>query len=80
MSDLGYCVRMRTSRAISIALNPETNAVPLQQIVAAQVPGKVDFDGVEVSNVQPLQLYTRCADRIEAATRIATGQRLNIQA
>ena len=53
---------------------------PVQQIVAAQVPGKVSFDGVEVSDVQPLQLYTRCADRIEAATRIATAQRLDIQA
>ncbi len=53
---------------------------PVQQIVAAQVPGKVSFDGVEVSNVQPLQLYIRCADRIEAATRIATGQQLDIQA
>ena len=52
---------------------------PVQKIVAAQVPGKVSFDGVEVSNVQPLQLYSRCADRIEAATRIATGQHLNIQ-
>jgi hypothetical protein len=53
---------------------------PAQQIVAAKVPGKVSFDGVEVSNVQPLQFYTRCADRIEAATRIATGQHLDIQA
>ena len=53
---------------------------PVQQIVAAQVPGKVAFDGVEVSDLQPLQLYTRSADRIEAATRIATGQQLNIQA
>ena len=53
---------------------------PVQQIVAAQVPGKVSFDDVEVSSVQPLQLYTRCADRIEAATRIATGQQLDIQA
>ena len=53
---------------------------PVQQIVAATVPGKVSFDGVEVSDVQPLQMYARCADRIEAATRIDTGQRLNIQA
>jgi hypothetical protein len=44
------------------------------------VPGKVAFDGIEVSNLQPLQMYSRCADRIEAATRVATGQQLNIQA
>lgn len=68
----------------ALALAPEEANVPVeapvQQIVAAQVPGKVSFDGVEVSDVQPLQLYTRSADRIEAATRIATGQHLNIQA
>ena len=52
----------------------------VQQIVAAQVPGKVSFDGVEVPCAKPLQLYTRTADRIEAATRIATGQHLDIQA
>ena len=50
------------------------------QLVAGSVPGRVSFDGVELPNVQPLQLYSRSADRIEAATRIATGQRLNIQA
>tara|TARA_B100001971_G_C18010784_1_gene442275 strand:- start:93 stop:344 length:252 start_codon:yes stop_codon:yes gene_type:complete len=55
-------------------------AAPVQQLVAAQVPGKVTFDGIDVSNVQPLQLYTRSADQIEAATRIATGQHLDIQA
>mgnify|MGYP001266629897 CR=1 FL=1 len=66
----------------AIALGAEHVPVdaPVQQIVAAQVPGKVSFDGVKVSNVQPLQLYTRCADRIEVATRIATGQQLDIEA
>jgi hypothetical protein len=52
----------------------------VQQLVAATVPGKVMFDGIDVSTVQPLQLYTRSADRIEAATRIATGQHLDIHA
>jgi hypothetical protein len=54
-------------------------AQPVRQIVAGQVAGKVHFDGIDVTNAQPLQLYTRTADRIEAATRIATGQHLNIQ-
>ncbi len=71
---------MQVNGTVSIALHPETDAVQLQQIVAAQLPGKVDFDDVEHASVQPLQLYTRCADRIEAATRIATGQQLDIQA
>lgn len=58
-----------------------TVAQPVQQLVAGQVAGKVHFDGigVDVSNAQPLQLYTRTADCIEAATRIATGQHLDIQ-
>ena len=58
----------------------EIVATPAQQLVAAQVSGKVNFDGVDLSEVQPLQLYTRSADRIEAATRIATGQHLDIEA
>jgi hypothetical protein len=53
---------------------------PVQQIVAGQVAGKVHFSAVDISNVQPLQLYSRSADCIEAATRIATGQHLNIEA
>ena len=52
----------------------------VQKIVAAQVLGKVSFDDIEITNAQPLQLYRRTADRIEAATRIATGQHLDIQA
>jgi len=71
--------------SFALALVPAEEAnvsveAPVQKIVAAQIPGKVSFDGVEVSDVQPLQLYTRCADRIEVATRIATGQQLDIQA
>jgi len=58
----------------------EIVATPAQKLVAAQVSGKVNFEGVDMSKVQPLQLYTRNADRIEAATRIATGQHLNIEA
>ncbi|MEE2912236.1 MAG: hypothetical protein VX436_00360 [Planctomycetota bacterium] len=51
-----------------------------EQLIAAHVPGEVEFDGVAVSTMQPLQLYTRCADRIEVATLLATGQNLDIQA
>jgi hypothetical protein len=65
-------------RATQIA--KATVAQSVQHIVAGQVAGKVHFDGVDVSNAQPLQLYTRTADCIEAATRIATGQHLDIQA
>ena len=47
---------------------------------AVFVPGKVTFDGIAVSDMQPLQLYARTADRIEAATRLAIGRNLDIQA
>ena len=57
-----------------------TPSSEVQQLVAAKVQGEVTFDGVAVSDMQPLQLYTRCADRIEAATLLATGQHLDIQA
>ena len=54
---------------------------PAHQIVAAQVPGKVSFDGVGTLKCPTIAtLYPKSADRIEAATRIATGQQLNIQA
>jgi hypothetical protein len=55
-------------------------SLPVQQIVAGQVAGKVHFVDADISNAQPLQLYSRTADCIEAATRIATGQHLNIEA
>ena len=57
-----------------------TDTSPAQQLVAAQVPGKVTFEGVAVSDIQPLQLYERTADRIEAATRLEVGRNLDIQA
>lgn len=57
-----------------------TETTPAQQLVAAQVPGKVTFEGVAVSDMQPLQLYARTADRIEAATRLEVGRNLDIQA
>ena len=62
------------------SMTKATASAQVQQLVAGQVVGKVSFDGVDVSTLQPLQLYTRTADRIEAATRIATGQHIDIQA
>ena len=56
----------------------EQVASPVQQLVAGRVEGKVHFEQVPLADVQPLQLYARNADRIEAATRIAKGQSLNI--
>ncbi len=56
----------------------EKTHAPVQQLVAGRVKGKVHFEQVPLAEVQPLQLYARSADRIEAATRVAKGQSLNI--
>ena len=72
--------------AQAYGIKPMTPTVPVaeascvQHLVAAQVPGKVMFDGIAVSDMQPLQLYARTADRIEAATCLAIGRNLDIQA
>ena len=50
----------------------------VQQLVAGQVKGKVHFCEVPLSNVQHMKLYSRNADQIEVATRIAKGHKLNI--
>jgi hypothetical protein len=70
----GYDQRLATQDDSTIV------TAPVQQLVAAQVAERVNFDRVDTASDQPLQLYTRTADCIEAATRIATGQRLNIEA
>jgi len=77
-------ITFEEARAYGVLNTPEvvieTPTPQVQQLVAARVPGEITFDGVAVSDMQPLQLYTRCADRIEAATLLATGQHLDIQA
>ncbi len=61
-----------------LAVSAEEDAPPVQKLIAGRVEGKVHFEQVPLANVQPLQMYARNADRIEAATRIAKGQFLNI--
>ena len=61
-----------------LAAPVEQDASPVQKLIAGRVEGKVYFEQVPLADVQPLQLYARNADRIEAATRIAKGQSLNI--
>ena len=72
-------VQAQGIKPVAPSVQPEEVGT-IQNIVAAQVPGKVTFDGIAVSDMQPLQLYERTADRIEAATRLAVGRNLNIQA
>ena len=54
-------------------------ATPAQTLIAGQVSDSIEFEEAEVATLHPLQLYSRVADRVEAATRLATGQRLNIR-
>ena len=71
---LQACGMQQESAVTKVAASSQAS-----QLVAGQVAEKVSFDEVDPSSLQPLQLYTRSADRIEAATRVASGQQLNIQ-
>src|SRR5688572_17434052 len=53
-----------------------------QTLVAGRVSGPVEFDGVSVprSNPAALSLYSRAADRIEAATALQIGRTIDIKA
>lgn len=62
----------------SAAAKLPTNA---QALVAGRVSGPVQFDGVSVptSNPAALNLYTRAADKIEAATAVQIGRTIDIK-
>ena len=53
-----------------------------QTLVAGRVNGPVEFDGVSVPRSHPaaLSLYSRAADRIEAATAVHIGRTIDIKA
>ena len=52
------------------------------RLVAGRVSGPVEFDGVSVPRSHPaaLSLYSRAADRVEAATAIHIGRTIDIKA
>ncbi|MCZ6835208.1 MAG: hypothetical protein O7G85_05475 [Planctomycetota bacterium] len=67
------------------ATQPVEKATPgesLQGLIGGQVPGRVDFDAAS-SIQQPagpvLQLYTRAADKVEAATSVSLGRSLDLK-
>lgn len=66
-----------TSAAASASKLP-SNA---QALVAGHVRGPIEFDGVSVprSNAAALNLYTRAADRIEAATAVRIGRSIDVK-
>lgn len=69
------------------SIGPAQNASPArlptnaQALVAGRVQGPVEFDGVSVPRTNPLalNLYTRAADKIEAATAVQIGRTIDIK-
>lgn len=58
------------------------SAPKLQSIIAAKVPGAVSFDSTgiaQAATAPSLQLYTRAADRIEAAVAINIGRAIDMR-
>jgi hypothetical protein len=51
-----------------------------ESLIAGRAPGPITFDGVSIPRTNPgvLQLYTRAADKIEAATAVQIGRTLDI--
>lgn len=50
-----------------------------QRLVAAVVPGRVDFSGAEPTQSQPtLAMYRHPADKNAAATGVAVGRKLDV--
>lgn len=52
-----------------------------QSLIAGRVPGAIEFDGVSVPRMNPsnFSLYTRAADKIEAATAVQIGRTIDIK-
>ncbi|MBG81138.1 MAG: hypothetical protein CMJ39_10600 [Phycisphaerae bacterium] len=67
------------------AVPSPTNQAPtsaVQSLVAGRVPGGMDFDAASVIPNRPtnaFQLYTRVADRIEAATGVELGRVIDLK-
>lgn len=66
-------------RAQSAAADQASENV--QQLVAGKVSGPVDFASASTptSPAGPYQLYTRAADKIEAAVAVRTGQAIDVK-
>ena len=51
----------------------------IKDIVAARVDAPVEFSGAAVSHAHAYQLYTRAADRIEAAVGVQLGRSIDVK-
>jgi hypothetical protein len=60
---------------------PHEPGEKVRQLVAGKVTGPVDFASASTptSPAGPYQLYTRAADKIEAAVAVRTGQAIDVK-
>lgn len=58
-----------------------TSVRDVRAIVGGRVPGGVEFErpSIPPASLQGLSLYTRAADRVEAATGISLGRSLDVR-
>jgi hypothetical protein len=69
---------------ISFTIKPDVYeaSVPAQKLVAGTVAGSVNFDGspraATPSNAYAFQMYTRAADKVEAAVGVQVGRALDV--
>ncbi len=59
------------------------SSTAISQLVAARVPGGMDFDSSTMTPVRsagPYQLYARPTDRLEAATGVQCGRIIDLKA
>jgi hypothetical protein len=64
----------------SAAPAPARGKAPADGLVAGHVPGGVDFSGPVPTRGSSLSLYSRAADRVEAATAVNIGRSLDLRA
>ena len=62
-------------------LQMQRTAEPSSQLVAGHVPGSVNFDASSqrAANAGVFQMYTRAADKVEAAVAVQIGRSLDVK-
>lgn len=58
--------------------SPTQRVDPAARLIAGHVPGGVDFRGSVPVQGASLQLYSRAADKVEAAVAVNLGRRIDI--
>jgi hypothetical protein len=73
----------KPSQATPVAQPAQANGAAAQRLVAGSVSAPIDFDAPSLpsrpADGPTLQLYTRAADKIEAAVAVRVGRMLDVQ-